>query len=392
MKAGNQTLLKKNNQRAITDYIIQNGPISRADLAKKLKISKPTVSANVAELIDMHLLKEIGFSETDIGKKPMLVDFDKDFRYVLALDFISYIAVNKISIAVCNLYCDPIFIDTVNFPSNFDADFVSKALPKAIMQLFKKYDISIDKIAKMVISAPTVWYDDDHVNFECRTGEVVNLSEIFRPYFKNRIIVTNDINLAALGERYFGVGKNVDTLFFAWIGIGVGGGIILDGNLYEGKAMNGGELAYATVYNEDLERFEFFRDITDMGGIRRYIQSNQKKAEKSSVAEQLLDGTFTLDMMITAALGGDLFCNNFAKHVGKITAVLISNLSSVIDLEMVIVGGDYSRFGDVFLNEIKKLTKDIPTTRVSVTLPEHTNSAMYGAFKYGAEHIIEKLI
>ncbi len=392
MKAGNQTLLKKNNQRAIIDYIIQNGPISRADLSKKLKISKPTVSANVAELIDMHLLREIGYSETDIGKKPMLVDFDKDFRFVLALDFISYIAINKVSVAVCNLYCDPIFIDTINLPPDFDANFIKKNLPKSIMELFKRYNVSMDKIAKMVISAPTVWYDDDHVNFECRTGEIVNLSEIFKPYFKNRIVVKNDINLAALGEKYFGVGKDVDTLFFAWISIGVGGGIILDGELYEGKALNGGELAYSTVYNEDLDRFEYFRDITDMNGIRRYIQSNHKKAETSLIADQLLDGTFTLDMMIKASLQGDIFCSRFAKHVGKITAVLLSNLSSVIDLEMIIVGGDYARFGDVFLNEIRIMTKDIPTTKVAITAPEHSNSAMYGAFKFGAEHIISKLI
>ncbi|MEG0692399.1 MAG: hypothetical protein RR444_04890, partial [Oscillospiraceae bacterium] len=160
----------------------------------------------------------------------------------------------------------------------------------------------------------------------------------------------------------------------------------------EGKAMNGGELAYATVYNETLERFEFFRDITDMNGIKRYIQANLKKAETSSIAQHLLNGTFTLDMMITASKAGDRFCSNFAKSVGKIAAVLISNLSSVIDLEMVIVGGDYARFGDVFLDEIKRLTKDIPTTRVAITSPEHANSAMYGAFKFGAEHIIGKLI
>ena len=90
--AGNQTLLKRNNQRAITNYIIEHGPISRADLSKRLKISKPTVSANVTELIDMNLLKEIGFCETDIGKKPMLVDFNKNVQYVLVLDFISYIS------------------------------------------------------------------------------------------------------------------------------------------------------------------------------------------------------------------------------------------------------------------------------------------------------------
>lgn len=392
MKAGNQTFLKKNNQRAIVDYIIQNGSISRADLSKKMKISKPTVSTNIAELIDMNLLKEIGYSETDMGKKPMLVDFDKNFKYVLALDFISYIAFNKISVAVCNLYCEPIFIDTISFPPNFDASFVKNSIPSYIIQLFKKHEVPIEKIAKMVISAPTVWYDSEHVNFECRTGEIVNLYEVFKPYFKNRIVIMNDINLAAIGEKYFGVGKDVNTLFFAWIGIGVGGGIMLNSNIYEGKYMNGGELAYSTVYNQELERFEYFRDTTDTNGIKRYIRSNIKAAEKSKISEHLINGTFTLNMIIEAAWGGDIFCKNFARHIGKITAILISNLASTIDLEMVIIGGDYARFGDVFLNEIKLMLKDIPTTKAVVEIPEHSNSSMYGAFKVGTEQIIKKLI
>ena len=61
MPAGNQTLLKQNNQRAIAKYIIEHGPISRADLSKKLAISKPTVSANITALLERDLLMEIGF-------------------------------------------------------------------------------------------------------------------------------------------------------------------------------------------------------------------------------------------------------------------------------------------------------------------------------------------
>ena len=129
MRAGNQTFLKKNNQKAIIDYIIQNGPMSRADLSKKMKISKPTVSTNIAELIDMNLLKEIGYSETDIGKKPILVDFDKNYKYVLALDFISYISFNKVAVAVCNLYCESIFVDAIELPKDFNAQTVKSNSP-----------------------------------------------------------------------------------------------------------------------------------------------------------------------------------------------------------------------------------------------------------------------
>ena len=136
MPAGNQTLLKRNNQRAITNYIIEHGPISRADLSKRLKISKPTVSANVTELIDMNLLKEIGFCETDIGKKPMLVDFNKNVQYVLVLDFISYISRGKIPIAVCNLYCEPIFIDTIFLSPCFTGDEVRTEVTRTIRELF----------------------------------------------------------------------------------------------------------------------------------------------------------------------------------------------------------------------------------------------------------------
>lgn len=392
MKAGNQTFLKKNNQRAIINYIIKNGPISRADLSKKMKISKPTVSTNVAELINMQLLKEIGYSETDIGKKPILVDFDRNYKYVLVLDFISYISLNKISVAICNLFCETIFIDTIELPKGYSSKNIINDVSKDLLILFYKHKIPIEKIGKLVLTAPTVWYSDKHVEFECKTGEIVNLAEVFEPLFKNKIVVENDINLAALGEKYFGVGKEVDTLFFAWIDIGIGGGIILNGKLYEGKYSNGGEIAYSTVYDEVTNTYKYFRHLTDTMGIKRYINKYVEQAKKSIISKNLLDGTFTLDMMVEACLKGDKFCSDFAKYMGKTTATVISNLASTIDLEMIIMGGEYSRFGDAFINEIKTMIKDIPTTKAVVTVPQYENSAMYGAFKFGTSQIIKNLI
>lgn len=392
MKAGNQTLLKKNNQRAITDYIISHGPISRADLSKKLKISKPTVSANMTELINMRILIEIGYSETDIGKKPMLVDFNSTFRYVLALDFISYYAQNRISVAVCDLFCNPVFIDTIDMPPKFDSNVVKHDVPKALLKLFEKYDVPIEKIAKVVLTAPTVWYDDSHVTLECHGGEKVNLADVFKPYFKTKIAVKNDMNLAALGEKYFGIGKDADNLAFFWIGHAVGGGIIINGELYEGKELSAGEIAYAVVYNDVSGKYEFFRDITDKGGVERYVELKLESAKSSIISEKLLDKTCTVIDLIRAAQLGDAFCIEFCRHVAKIAALIISNVSNTVNLQMAILAGEYSAMESIFFEEIEKVMKDIPLAKVKVTRPAHTNSAMYGAFKFGTESIIAKLI
>lgn len=392
MKAGNQTLLKKNNQRAIADYIIKKGPISRADLAKYLNISKPTVSANITELMEKNLLMEIGYSETDIGKKPMLVDFNKNVQYILALDFISYITKNIVTVSVCNLYCEPLFTDTIDLGENFSSFTVTKRFPKALAELFTHYQMSTDKIGVIVLTAPSVFYDSNHIRFECRNGDIVNLAEIIGTTIDKPILAKNDINLAALGEKYFGIGKKVNNLIFVWAGLAVGGGLILDGELYEGISNGGGELAYQTVFNEITGEYEFIKDILSFKGIRNYIEHFKEEAKQSSIAEKLFSPKLSLDDMITAAQNKDRFCCDFAAYAARTMTSVICNIAETLDLEMAIIGGEYSRFGHIFTDEIVKRIDKMPITNTAITTPMYGNSAMYGAFKIGADFIIESLI
>ena len=392
MIAGNQTLLKKNNQRAIADYIIKNGPISRADLSKRLNINKPTVSANFAELMELNLLREIGYSCAEIGKKPMLLDFNKEYRYVLAMDFISYYLRNRISVAACNLYCEPVFIESITLPENYSGEILRSFVPAALEELFRRNQLDVQKIGKVVLTAPTIEYDAEYVKFECRNGDIINLVECVKPFFPGRIAVKNDINLAALGEKYFGVGKDVDNLFFAWISNGVGGGLILNGQLHEGFTKIGGELAYSAVYNESTGQMYYFRNLTDMGGIRTYVEAHRSEAEKSIIAQQLLTDRFTLDMLVNAAHQGDPFCIEFGRFIGKTASVLVANICHTMDLQMAIIGGDYLGFGDVFLAPFRERIAALPIGSTRVTTPFYTNSAMYGAFKFGADSIISSLI
>ena len=392
MKAGNQSSLKRNNQKAITEYIIKNGPISRADLSKILDISKPTVSTNVAGLIEENLLKEIGYSKTEVGKKPMLLDFNKDYSYVLVLDFISYIKRGSIVCAVSNLYCETIFSEKITVPWESVSQTIRNDLPNKIFELLKKYDISIEKIGVLVLTAPTSVYDENHIDFECFNGDIINLAEIFSPWFKNKIAVKNDVNLAALGEKYFGVGQERENLLYVWAGLAVGGAIILNGELYEGKNIGVGEIAHCLLYDEDRQNYCELKNLVNSTGIKQYVENHYEDALKSSISEHIKNNTYFLDMISEAAKDGDKFCANFGRYIGRKFAQIIFNLVYTLDLQMCIIGGEYVNFEDIFLDEIKKVFDNLPDKEIEVSQPLHYNSAIYGAFKFGADKILSNII
>ncbi|MEG2429056.1 MAG: ROK family protein, partial [Oscillospiraceae bacterium] len=354
--------------------------------------SKPTISSSVAELEQREILKEIGVTVTEVGKRPMLYDVNYDIKYVMALDFISYITKNIVAIAVCNLAFEIIFTDTIKLYENYSADYLMEELPDILLNTLQKNKVSLEKIEAVVITAPTALYNQESVKFSCKTGESVNLVPIIKQTFNKKIIVKNDINLAALGEKFFGVGKQSQNLIFIWAGLAVGGGIILDGKIYEGFSSGGGEIAYNTVFDEISQEYVFLKDVLSMQGIRKYISYYEEEAKKSQIAEKLFSNKLTLDDIITAAHEKDAFCNSFGKYVATKVSAIISNLSSTIDLQMAIVGGEYSRFGHVFIDEIINRIELLPITNTQVTTPMYSNSAMYGAFKVGTDYVIRNLI
>ena len=75
-----------------------------------------------------------------------------------------------------------------------------------------------------------------------------------------------------------------------------------------------------------------------------------------------------------------------------IFASVIANITYTMNLQMVIIGGEYTGFGSILVDETRRVLEEIPLPTPKVTTPFYTNSAMYGAFKFGADNIIAGLI
>ena len=77
MQTGSKELIRDINFHLILEAIINEGPISRAGLAKHLGLTKATVSSIVQELLDSGLVREIGSAPVEKGRKPILLSLDQ---------------------------------------------------------------------------------------------------------------------------------------------------------------------------------------------------------------------------------------------------------------------------------------------------------------------------
>ena len=82
------------------------------------------------------------------------------------------------------------------------------------------------------------------VNIGCKNQDLI---KEMSQYFNVPIAVGNDANVAALGEQRFGAGKGHENVVMVTLGTGIGGGIIIDGKLYEGNGGAGGEVGHQII-------------------------------------------------------------------------------------------------------------------------------------------------
>ncbi len=215
------------------------------------------------------------------------------------------------------------------------------------------------------------------------------LSEMFSGVF---VKAGNDANLAALGEQKFGGGKGYNTLVMVTLGTGVGGGVIIDGNILAGTNGAAGELGHITVEPNEVDtcgcgKHGCLEQYSSASGIVRLA----KKALQSE-KETLLNGIddITAKDVMDLAKSGDELCLEVINKLGKYLGMALAATASVINPDCMIIGGGVSKAGDFLINIIEdNFSKQVftPCKNVEFRLAKLGNDAgIYGAFGLIAEN------
>jgi len=226
-KKTDPSYVRISNQLAVLSTIFSMGTTSRSELARTLKLSKPSVSDNLIPLLEMGIVKEPDPDHLG-GCKPRLVQFNHKFRYMIALDL---------------HYDDPIFalgdlngeiIDrlSIKVANNAPSQARISLILNGIQLLMHANNIQPDLLAAIAISAPGIYTNNTlltYANKQHANLDMEALLQVLRENFHTDVFFQNDAKAAAIGELNIGVGQGAENLVYIRCGLGIGAGIVLDG-------------------------------------------------------------------------------------------------------------------------------------------------------------------
>ncbi len=179
-------------------------------------------------------------------------------------------------------------------------------------------------------------------NLGIKNFNVKNSLEKILPY---KVLIENDVNLGALGIKHFGVGKDAKNLLAVFIGTGIGGGVIINGELYRGSNFVAGEIGHMLVDKNGPKcgcgRKGCFEALASRTAIVNNIIKDVKKNKKKSLLEKQIKANERIKSraLLNAVQKGDKVVINRMKEAAQITGQVLSSIQNLMNFDMIVLGG-----------------------------------------------------
>lgn len=206
----------------------------------------------------------------------------------------------------------------------------------------------------------------------------IPLRDIIQREFGLPTYLENDATLAALGEHYFGAGVGIDNLIYVTIGTGIGGGIIIGGQLYRGASGTAGEIGHMTIDVNgprcncgSIGCWETFASGTALA--REAVK--RIKAGAQTTILSFADGDLNKvsgETVFMAAQEGDSLAVELISVTGYYLGVGLVNLVNIFNPQLILIGGGLAQMGSLLLDPAVKVVAEhafrLPAEAVRIEL------------------------
>lgn len=370
--------MKLKNSFKILELLMKN-EMSRVDLSRETGLTKTTVGGIVKSFIDLGFLREKKFISSGIGRPSVLLEIIPKSIHVIGLGLERY------RVAGCLIDGQGhLMAQEFRTFGKSDYDSIMKALFEVSDELFTKASKKSITVNAIAIGAPGPLNTNEGIvknppkfsGFE--NIPIVKL--IFEKYGVDTWL-ENDVDMAALGEKWYGEGRTLDDFVYVQVNEGIGAGIVMNGELYRGKEGYSGEIGHFLVhkgkkykYLEDLygadvivrrAREEISSEISSIRDIAKLIASDDKRAKKLS------------------------------SEAGQAIGAAMLSIIHTLGIPDIFVGGRIRGLGETFLSSVQKVVNDHIFSKSEVNIRysnvKETATAI-GAAAYGIKMYLEKLV
>ena len=345
-----------NPQYRILSLLRDEGPLSRAELGDVLELPRPRVVAELDRLVVAGLVREAGPAASRGGRRSTLVELNADIRFA-GVD----LGATSIDVEITDGRLEPV----AAYSEPADIRTGPKPILHRVDEILAKFKVegAYERLMGIGIGVPgpVSFRDGVPVSPPIMPGwDRYPVRELLTREHNCPVVVDNDVNIMAVGERFGGVARATDNLLYVKIGTGIGCGIFLNGEVYRGPDGCAGDVGHIQVDANgpvcSCGNVGCLEALFGGAALARDALAAARSGASAALAERLnLNGTVTAKDVADGAAEGDVTCIRLIREGGRRIGSVLASLVSFINPSMIVIGGGLAGLGHVLLAEIRSV-------------------------------------
>ncbi|MDY0407683.1 ROK family transcriptional regulator [Virgibacillus soli] len=371
MQRGTFQLMKSVNKSLVLNKIRTNEPISRAEIAKQTKLTPPTVSSIVKELLEQEIIMESNLGESKGGRKPTMLHINDEAFLIIGAD----VGPADVDCVLTNLSGKVLFQTSKKLSSQLTNDQFLAILKNCIQSVVDFVD-NQEKIVGIGVAMHGVVDVETGTSLFAPNLHLTNvpIKDELEKEFGFDVKVENDARAMALGESWFGKHGKINSMVAINLGSGVGAGAVVDGKLYHGAQDLAGEIGHMTI---DLNGT--ICECGNRGCLQTFasgpaiVKRANEKLKQENDDEISPTVNLTGEKIYRMAVNGNQNMVQVLKETGTYLGIGLTNLIHIMNPEVIVIGGGVSKAQQFLLPAVQEtiekwaLTSEAKQTKVVVS-------------------------
>ena len=326
---GDQRLIRDYNRGLVVNLLRTDGPMSRADLARRTGLAPSALTQRIRDLIDEGLVNEAGKGESSTGRPPTLVTFNPDYANAVGVK----IERTRLRAARVNLAGEVC--------ARYETDFDPSPKPSRIISLVEDAVEHLNSARILGVGISISGFVDTINGIDIYSPILgwknVALAEPLEDRLDIPVHLENDVNALTLAEHWHGAGADFRNFVCLTVGEGVGAGVVVDGTLYRGAFGGAGEAGHMMIDPSGPKCRRGERGCLEVFASDQFLKR-----------EALRLGFADIEQLKQAAREKDTQAMSVFEQMGHYLGIGAKNLVNVLNPQAIVLGGERMEASDLF--------------------------------------------
>lgn len=352
---------KKHNRNLVLGTVFSHEQISRAEIARLTGLTRTTVSDIVADLIHEGLVSEVGVGRSQGGKSPILLSLIEDSRWLIGLD----LGQNEFRGAVVNLRGKIRDVVTIPIREGEGVD----ALPVVYQILDKLISGTSQPLLGIGVGAPGLINTTEGlvVNAVNLNWKDMPLTSLLEERYRLPVSILNDCQAAAIGEMTHGkVSQKDENLVLVKVHHGIGAGIIIDREIFQGDGGFAGEIGHVVVVPNGgvmcrCGKRGCLETVASAQALIRQARELVTEHPDCGLPHDIRE--IKLDVIEAAFKAGAPRVHDLVLKTADYIGMAVANVVGILNIQKVVLEGDMTRFGAPWLDKVRTVMMEYSLDR-----------------------------